>query len=408
MNDASSSKVPWLRILGSIVACVAIVAASVVAIVVINRTEPTAQQIDATRKSAALVETFMVQRGTYSPQLEVLGSVEPAREVVLGPRVEGQVMRISEKLEPGGRVRQGDLLVELDPADFANALSIRESELEQAEASLEIERGRQTLAKKELALLEGTIDEANRALVLREPQIASILAQVNAAQAAIERAQLNLERTKIDAPFDAQVLDVSVNVGSQVRPGDALARLVGVEKYWVIATVPQRNLQWVQLPDPDGLSGGAAVTLRDADSWGPGIQRYGRVTRLIGALDQQTRLARILITVDDPLGQRTGAPALILGALLKTTIEGRPIEDVVRLPREHVHQGDTVWVMKDEKLDVREAEVIFRDARFAYVRSGLETGEEVVTTTLATVADGIGLRKIDQAANPGDGQERVE
>ena len=101
---------------------------------------------------------------------------------------------------------KGDLLLRIDPADFENAVSISKSELEQAEASLAIEEGRQSLAKKELALLEGTIDEINRALVLREPQIASIRAEVNAAQAAVERAQLDLDRTSVFAPFDAQIL----------------------------------------------------------------------------------------------------------------------------------------------------------------------------------------------------------
>ncbi len=118
----------------------------------------------------------------------------------------GQVTELSPKLVPGGMVREGDLLLRIDPADFENAVSISKSELEQAEASLEIEQGRQSLAKKELELLEGTIDETNRALVLREPQIASIRAEVSAAKAAVERAELDLERSSVFAPFDAQIL----------------------------------------------------------------------------------------------------------------------------------------------------------------------------------------------------------
>ena len=52
--------------------------------------------------------------------------------------------------------------------------------------------------------------------------------------------------------------------------------------------------------------------------------------------------------------------------------------------------------MKDDKLEVRETEIVFQDAGHAYVRTGLESGDEVVTTTLATVAEGIGLRKIGE------------
>ena len=174
MNDART--VPrrrWLSALGSTIACLAILAASAAAIVVINRTEPTAQQINATRKSAALVETVTVERGTYAPRIAVLGLVEPVQDIVLSPRVAGQVIELSPKFIPGGMVRKGDTLLRIDPADFENALSIRESELQQAEASLEIEEGRQSLARKELDLLGETIDETNRALVLREPQLTS-------------------------------------------------------------------------------------------------------------------------------------------------------------------------------------------------------------------------------------------
>lgn len=366
----------------------------------INRTQPTAQQIEATRKSAALVETITVQRGTYNPRLVVLGSVEPAQEIVLSPRVSGQVLELSPEFVPGGMVQKGDLLLRIDPADFDSVLSERQSQLQQAEASLEIERGRQSLAKKELELLADTIQETNRSLVLREPQIKSIRAQVDAAKALVERAKLDIERTKITAPFDAQILRRSVNVGSQVAPGDELARLVGIKEYWVIATVPVRSLQWVQFAEADGE--GSAVTLHSPNTWLPGARRYATVSRMIGALDEQTRLARVLMRVDDPLARDAEGPALILDTLLEAHIEGRPIENVVRLDRDYVHERDTVWVIKDGKLEIRETEIVFRDANDAYIRSGLESGEEVVTTNLATVANGIGLRKVVNAVTRDD------
>lgn len=360
---------------------------------VINQTEPTAQQIEATRKSAALVETITVERGTYQPRLVVLGSVEPAQDIVLSPRVSGQVVELSPNFVPGGMVQKGDLLLRIDPADFESVLSERQSELQQAEASLEIERGRQSLARKELELLADTIEETNRSLVLREPQIKSILAQVEAAKALVARAQLDVERTNITAPFDAQILSRSVNVGSQVAPGDELAQLVGIEEYWVVATVPVRSLNWVQFSEADGH--GSPVMLYNPDTWLSGEERHATVSRMIGSLDQQTRLARVVIQVEDPLARKTEGPPLILDTLLEAHIKGRPIEDVIRLDRDYVHEGDTVWVMKDGKLEIRETDIVFRDANDAYIQDGLESGEEVVTTTLATVAEGIGLRKVN-------------
>jgi len=409
----SQSNWNWLRTLGTLLVCIVILGAAVAAVIVINQTEPTAQKNNSSRKSAALVETIVVERGIYSPKLVVLGTVQAAQDVVLAPRVSGQVIEMSPKMVPGGMIRKGELLLRIDPADFENAVSISRSELAQAEASREIEQARQRLAEKELKLLEGSIDGANRALVLREPQIASIEAEVSVASAAVERALLDLERTKIYAPFDAQVLDRSVNIGSQVSPGTELSRLIGLDEYWVMAAVPVRSLRWIRFPDASGsgaetaamesinaeakASGGSTVFLRNPDVWGAGVGRKARVARMIGTLDAQTRLARVLITVDDPLGLESGDPALILDSLVETEIEGQSIDDVVRLQRDFVRDQDTVWVMADNKLQIRKVEVVFRDIDYAYIRKGLDSGDEVVTTTLATVAQGVDLRKTNES-----------
>ncbi len=394
----SESQLPpkwrWLSIIGTSIACLAILSAAAAAIVVINRTEPTAKQINATRKSAALVETMTVERGTFSPTLRVLGTVQPAQEIVLSPRVSGQVVEVSPQFIPGGRVSKGDLLLRIDPADFENALSIQESELEQVEASLKIEEGRQSLAAKELKLLEGTIDDTNRELVLRAPQIASIRAEVNAAKAALERAKLDLARSSIFAPFDAQVISRSVNVGSQVSPSDELAQLVGIDEYWISAALPVRSLRWVQFPTSD--QPGSSVTLRNPDAWPVGTEKQARIARMIGTVDERTRLAQVLVTVADPLGEATDTPPLILQSLIEVQIEGRAIENAVRLQRRYVREGDTVWVMKEGQLQICETDVLFRDAEYAYIGEGLQSGDEVVITTLATVAEGVGLRKINE------------
>lgn len=429
MNDSNdqrpTTKWRWLRVLGTLLICCAIFGAAVAAIIVINQTEPTAQKDNSSRKSAALVETVTVERGTHSPRLVVLGTVQAAQDIVLSPRVRGQIMEMSDELVPGGMIREGELLFRIDPADFENTVLIRESELAQTEASREIEQARQRLAEKELKMLEGSIDGTNRSLVMREPQIASIEAEVAAAKAAVERATLDLDRTNVYAPFDAQVLSRSVNVGSQVGPGDEVARLIGLKEYWIMAAVPVRTLRWLQFPERDArdtkeqsdeqsdkdsaesadlvaenslpVTRGSKVILRNPEVWGSGTERDARVARMIGTLDGQTRLARVLIVVDDPLGQQSKAPPLILNSLIETEIEGRPIQDVVRLKREFVRDSDTVWVMSDSKLQIREIDVVFRDIEFAYIRSGLNTGDEVVTTTLATVAEGVGLKKIDSA-----------
>ena len=201
---------------------------------------------------------------------------------------------------------------------------------------------------------------------------------------------------KLPPEYDSRVKAMEIDEKPTEDYND-IGRLVGVLEYWVMAAVPVRNLRWVQFPGDD--QEGSLVTLRNPDAWGPDVERHARVARMIGTLDEQTRLARVLVTVDDPLGQMSDVPPLILDTLIEVRIQGQPIENVVRVNRDYVHEGSTVWVMKNEKLEVRDTEIVFQDAENAYIGKGLEDGEEIVTTTLSTVADGIGLRKADDASS---------
>jgi hypothetical protein len=149
-------------------------------------------------------------------------------------------------------------------------------------------------------------------------------------------------------------------------------------------------LKWIVFPE----SGEAASTarIRDRTAWDANIHRTATVKSLIGTVDAQTRLARVLLTVADPLARTSDAPPLILNTVLEVRIEGRPLPGVIRLERPYLRGNRTVWVMEDEKLSIREVDVLFQDANYAYLSGGLSDGEKVVTTNLATVAEGTPLR----------------
>ncbi len=360
----------------------------------IFKTEPTATRGETVRETAMLVDVVTAERGTFRPTLEVLGQVVPAREVILRPRISGRVVEHSEAFTPGGTVAADELLLRIDPADYAAAVQQRRSELQQARADLALEQGRQEVAEQEFALLGESLGNNNRALVLREPQLAQAQAQIESAEALLRRAQLDLARTRIAAPFDAQILSREVTVGSQVNVGDTLARLVASDRYWVKASVPLSQLRWLQFSDSEEEAGSRA-TLRQESAWPAGQVREGRLYRLVGELEPETRLAQVLVTVDDPLALNSPAadkPKLILGAYVRTAIEGRPLADVVRLERAWIRRNDTVWVMLDGKLSIREADIVFRDSRYAYLAAGVASGEQVVTSDLASVVAGADLR----------------
>lgn len=359
----------------------------------IFKTEPTATRGDAARETAMLVEVQTANRGDFTPVVAVMGQVMPAREVTLASRVGGEVSSQSDAFTPGRRVDAGEELLRLDPRDYQSILQQRRSELQQARADLALEQGQQAAARQEFELLGEDIETANDALILRKPQLEQASARVAIAEAAVRRAELDLARTRIRAPFPAQVLSREVTLGSQVSAGQALGRLVGTGQYWVEATVPLSKLnRLIFASDPD--SPGALVRLHHDTVWPDGQSREGRLAQLVGELDGNARMARVLITVDDPLAldQPADTPAMILGAIVRAEIIGRPLENVVRLERELIRRNSTVWVMEDRKLAIREVNVAFQNEKYAFVKTGLENGDRVIINDLSSVVSGASLR----------------
>jgi RND family efflux transporter MFP subunit len=374
--------------------CAVLLVLGVAVLMLIFSTEPVPQRESAVRETAMLVETTTAEAGTFRPLIQAVGVVRAAREILLSPRIGGEVVELSEAFVPGGYVNDGGLLLRIDEADYRIVLEQRQSELQQALALLEIEHGRQDIAERDYRELGKTLEDENRALVLREPQLRSAEAAVQSARAALERARLDLARTRVTAPFDAQVLSREVNLGSQVSTGDTLARLVGVDEYWVETTVPLDRLRWLSFPG-DSATSGSTVTLRHRTAWPEGQFRSGQLYRLVGELEGETRMARVLVSVNDPLSLKEASsalPPLVIGSFVQCHLEGRLIENVVKIERAHVRKDGTAWVMKDGRLEIRQLEIVFQDAENAYVRDGLADGDQVVTTSLASVRDGARLR----------------
>lgn len=397
-TDPPKQSMAWrvARYAVSALICLLLIAATYGVLRWINSTEPTAQREGATRKTAALVDTIEMTRETYTPQINVLGRVTPVQLSELGALVGGEVIEIDPSYDTGGIVDKGQLLMRIDPADYEYRLRMRESELSEAEAQLVMEKGRQAVARKELETLGRELEPDNRALVLREPQIDTLRAQIAARQAELDQAELDLKRTEVRAPFFAQILSRRVDLGMQVGMGDTIARLVDVSRYRVRASVPQRHLERLKFADENGV--GSRATIRQPSAWGEGVSREGELTRLVGELDADSRLAQVLITVRDPLALETDGPKLLLDSIVQVALKTEPIQDVVRLPREHLRQDDTVWVYDDGELAIREVRVEFGNADYVYIAEGLDVGDQVVTTALASVVEGRALRRTQDAA----------
>ncbi|PRY03955.1 RND family efflux transporter MFP subunit [Pontibacter ummariensis] len=391
----------------TILISVAVLLVSAVVTLFVFMTEPEAQREAATKKTAMLVDVVEVNRGDYTPTVIATGSVQAAKDITLSPQVGGEIISVSENFIPGSFVKKGEVLLQINPADYRNVLQLRQSDLQLARTELSVEMGRQNVARKDFELIGGDFSPEDKALVLRKPQLEAAKANVAASEAAVSQARLDLQRTTIRAPFDAHIISRDVNVGSQVAPGAVLGRLVGMDEYWVVANVPLSKVNWLSFAENEA-TGASEVKIIDDTSWPEGVYRKGKLFRLVGALEPQTRLARVLIAVPDPLARMARAdtvPPLMIGTFVEAHIEAREIQDAIRLNRDYLRKDETVWVMEDGKLRIRDVEILFQDAEYAYIKEGLSDRDRVVTTDLSTVVEGAGLRTEKAGAPAGAAQQ---
>ncbi|GAA5522369.1 efflux RND transporter periplasmic adaptor subunit [Aliifodinibius salicampi] len=374
--------------------CFIILIAGLALTTLIFSTEPTATQTGATQETAMLVDVTSVQQGNFRPTIKAMGTVEAAQDIMLSPRVNGEVIERSPSFTPGGYVEKGEVLLQIDSTDYRNTLQQRKSELRQAQSDLNLEMGRQEAAQSEYRIFGDTLTEENEARILRQPQLNAVKASVESAQAAVDQAEAELQRTTIRAPFDAHILSRNVNVGSQVAAGEQLGRLVGLDEYWVEATVPVSELRWLNFAETSE-SEGSEVKIRNRTAWEEGEFREGHLDKMMGALAEQTRLARVLISVPDPLAYHTenaDLPKLMIGSFVEATLQGEELTNVIRLNRDFIRTDDTVWIMEDQQLHIKNVDIVFRDEQYAYIANGLNKQDQVVTTNLTTVAEGAPLR----------------
>ncbi len=174
-----------------------------------------------------------LQHSTEVVKVNAQGTVTPARQIEMRSEVSGRIVEMSSKLIPGGYFPRGAMMARIDSRDYEARVAASKDMVAQATLRLEQEKARQSVARQEWELLESTIpaDQANRDLALRIPQIRSAEAALAAAESGLAKAELDLERCTLTAPFNAQVIRENVDLGQVVNPQAEVATLAGTDQY---------------------------------------------------------------------------------------------------------------------------------------------------------------------------------
>lgn len=317
------------------------------------------------------VQVASVERRDMAAYFETQGTLEAENEVDLVARVAGPIVLL--KSEEGRQVRRGDLLAQVDDRELAAQLQVAKVRLQETEQSYERVR---SLHQSQL-LSQEALDQA--------------LASFQTAQGEHEKLSLELEHTRITAPFDGLIVERYIKLAEQVSIGSPLFRLSDFDPLLCRIRVPERELR--------RLRPGQRAELT-VEAWGD--RRFAAKVQLVApVVDAASGTVRVTLEVDGPRdnGRRMLQPGMFASVYLE--METRP--QAIVLPRKALALDsleDTVFVVGDGVARRRKVTLGIRNDQFLEVLSGVEAGEQVVVVGLDGLSDGT---PVEIARSPADG-----
>jgi hypothetical protein len=164
-------------------------------------------------------------------------------------------------------------------------------------------------------------------------------------------------------------------------------------------------LKWISVPNQKGKKGAQVRVVHQS-----GYERTGEVIKLLGDLETEGRMARILAAIKDPLGLKDSGQTtrpLLIGEYVRVEIEGSPLSQVFRIPRLALRDNDTIWVVADDStLDIRPVTTIWRDTQTVFLDQGLNPGDKLIVSDLPAPVEGMNIQMEGaERAEPAQGEE---
>lgn len=338
------------------------------------------------------VEVITVQPESIQLSVRSQGTLLPKVETDLSVEVSGRIIEIADNFVAGGYFQKGDVLLRIDPADYKAAVAAREADLTGAKLVLAQEQALAEQAADDWAAMgEG---EAS-ALTLRQPQLAQAKARLASAEAALDQAKRDLERTEIKAPYRGRVLSKNVDFGQyvQANPANPIARIYATDQAEIRLPITERETNFLETRTRSVKK----VYLRR-----PNVENspvwLARLVRTEATIEPSSRLLYLVAEISNPFDPKPNSEtqALRRGSFLSAEIEGRTIQNAYSLPRYALRGSDTLYVLSEENtLHTRQVEIVKSDTARVVIESGLQPGERVAISPIAYYLEGMPVNIIN-------------
>lgn len=352
------------------------------------------------RESLPKVSVERLQPESYQVWLGSQGTVQARTESALISEARGKIIAISPSFRAGGFFEEGDVLLEIDPRDYQTAVVSAKAELARAKLALAEEKANAEQAFVDWRRLNPNEEPPD--LVVRKPQLDQAKANEASAQARLDNAELNLERTRIVAPYAGRILSKNVDIGQFVTSGNALAQIYAVDYAEIRLPLSERELGYIDLQESyrgETVDESNQPIVKLTTTVGKDVVEWeGRVVQAEGAFDTRSRQLFMVAQVDNPYGKRAdGRPPLKVGSFVQAKIKGALLENVFVIPRKFYRKNEYVVIIdEDNQLRRKSIEVEWSDEDSLVVSGGLKTGERMCLTPLSFPAEGMRVAVVQE------------
>ena len=353
-------------------------------------------QIDVSvaEKILPAVEAQRIRLTAETLSIKTQGLVQPHKQIALASEIVGRAEWVSPQLISGGQFSRGDALVHIDDSDYALRLKQAQANRVKNRVDLSIaeknHRRQQNLFKQNLSS-DSQLDDAFQRYKLAEALLLS-------AEVEEEKAQLNLARTKVTAPFSGRVRDENIDEGAYLQTGAPIATLYAdniVELRLPINNHEIRHLNWPGEMRGTLLPEYMARVDINGNYGGLKFHWQGKLTRIESEIDQETQLFYAVAEVENP--DDGHSPPLIVGLFADAEIHGRRYENVATIPRAALLGERVLIIDKDRRLHYRDVKIVRTDHDTAIIGAGLEEGELLCTTPPAVIVEGMAVALRNEA-----------
>ncbi len=364
------------------------VAFAVAALLLLNKPVPAG---DDYRAPPPTVRTIITQSKAEYLSVRSQGTVQPTTESQLIPEVSGQVTWVSPALVSGGSFDVGEPLLRIDTADYSNAVQKGEAVFTRAKVEREHasdERDRLVKLQAQSLASQSQLDEAERRFLVAK-------AIMQESRINLEQARRDLSRTEIRAPYGGRVRNEQVDLGQFVSRGNPVATIFATDYAEIRLPIASQQLSYLDISITGELASDPPSPVTVTGELGNTKFIWtGKLVRTEAEIDSRSRMIYAVARIrNDELADM---PRLVIGLFVQAEIQGRLIEQVIRLPRSALRDANQVLVVNvDSRLSFRQVTVLRVEHDEVLISHGLDNGERVCVSPLQTVVEGMLVQAVD-------------